>query len=236
MRFSDEMTKTNGIPELLAPAGSPDALRAAVDAGADAVYFGTEKYNARQRAGNFDGTAITESIKTLKSYGVKSYITVNTQLRNDELRDAEDMIIRLWNCGADAFIISDAGLAALLHSEAREIELHASTQMSAYSEYDAAYLEKAGFSRMVCPRELSGKQIVSLCHKSPIDIEMFVHGAHCVSFSGQCMLSYAMGGRSGNRGTCAQPCRLPFSSDGCESDHVLSLKDMCLAEIGRAHV
>jgi putative protease len=219
----------NRIPELLAPAGNFAALTAAVEAGADAVYFGSENFNARQRAGNFTSDELKKAIELCHAFGVKSYITVNTQLYGKELDSALDEIYQLYLLGSDAFITADEGLAAVIRERWPEIELHASTQMSCYSRYDAGYLRKAGFSRMVCPRELTYDQIRKLCRDSPIDIEMFIHGAHCVSFSGQCLMSFVMGGRSGNRGTCAQPCRLPFHSSDVSSDHALSLKDMCLA-------
>ena len=224
--------KTNFLPELLAPAGSPDALAAAIEGGADAVYFGSVKFSARMRAKNFDENEITDAVALCRAYGVRSYITVNTRVRDTEMDEVMDTVARLYEAGADALIVADLGVASLVRQQFPDIELHASTQLSGCSSADAVQLSKLGFTRMVCPRELSLRQISLLCSQSPIEIEMFVHGAHCVSFSGQCMLSYAMGGRSGNRGECAQPCRLPYKICGtaCNpSEYPLSLKDMCLA-------
>lgn len=224
--------KTNFLPELLAPAGSPDALAAAIEGGADAVYFGSVKFSARMRAKNFDENEITDAVALCRAYGVRSYITVNTRVRDTEMDEVMDTVARLYKAGADALIVADLGVASLVRQQFPDIELHASTQLSGCSSADAVQLAKLGFTRMVCPRELSLRQISLLCSQSPIEIEMFVHGAHCVSFSGQCMLSYAMGGRSGNRGECAQPCRLPYKICGTacnSSEYPLSLKDMCLA-------
>ena len=217
------------MPELLAPAGSPEALDAAIEAGADAVYFGSGDFNARMRAKNFSDVELTAALRKCAEYGVKSYVTVNTRLRDSELPAALELCERLYLDGATALIVADAGLAALIKEATPSFELHASTQTSGHSVRDAVEFSKMGFSRMVCPREASLAEIRSLCASSPVEIEMFIHGAHCVSFSGQCLMSYAMGGRSGNRGMCAQPCRLPFSFEGVGDSHPLSLKDMCLA-------
>lgn len=224
-----ESTDSGRLPELLAPAGSPEALDAAIEAGADAVYFGAGDFNARMRAKNFSDSELTSALRKCAEYGVKTYVTVNTRLRDPELSAALELCKKLYLDGATALIVADAGLAALIKEAAPSFELHASTQMSGHSARDAEELMKMGFSRMVCPRETSLSEIRSLCAASPIEIEMFIHGAHCVSFSGQCLMSYAMGGRSGNRGMCAQPCRLPFSFEGVDDPHPLSLKDMCLA-------
>ena len=224
------MTRDPGhLPELLAPAGSPEALDAAIEAGADAVYFGAGDFNARMRAKNFSGEELSDALKKCAGYGVKTYVTVNTRLRDAELPKAMELVRSLYLCGASALIIADPGLASLIKRTIPSFEIHASTQLSGHSAADAAELQKMGFSRMVCPREMSLAEISRLCRNSPIEIEMFIHGAHCVSFSGQCLMSFALGGRSGNRGMCAQPCRLPFGTKGVDDDHVLSLKDMCLA-------
>ncbi|MBQ4044476.1 MAG: U32 family peptidase [Clostridia bacterium] len=227
-------SETDFLPELLSPAGSPEALAAAIEGGADAVYFGAEKFSARMRAKNFTDTELADAVSLCRAYGVRTYITVNTRLRDAELPAMMDVVGALYENGADALIMADLGAAALVRQKYPEMELHASTQLSGCSSEDARMLASLGFSRMVCPRELSLRQISLLCGASPIDIEMFIHGAHCVSYSGQCMLSYAMGGRSGNRGECAQPCRLPYRVCGMEgastSEYPLSLKDMCLAE------
>ncbi len=224
---------TDFLPELLAPAGSPEALAAAIEGGADAVYFGAVKFSARMRAKNFSDTELYDAIALCRAYGVRSYITVNTRLRDGELPEMLDTVGILHDAGADALIMADLGAAAMVREKYPALELHASTQLSGCSAEDARVLHTLGFSRMVCPRELSLRQISLLCGASPIEIEMFIHGAHCVSYSGQCMLSYAMGGRSGNRGECAQPCRLPYSiscaAGASKNEYPLSLKDMCLA-------
>lgn len=216
------------LPELLAPAGSMAALEAAIDAGADAVYFGADAFNARMRADNFSLEEARQALALCRAFGVKAYITLNTRLTDRQLPQAAALADALWQAGADAFIVADAGLADVLRRQIPGIELHASTQMSAHTEYDGAALQAAGFSRMVCPRELSYDSLSRLCTRSPIPIEMFIHGAHCVSFSGQCLMSAVMGGRSGNQGSCAQPCRLPYTL-GKKTGYPLSLRDMCLA-------
>lgn len=217
------------LPELLAPAGNMASLEAAIDAGADAVYFGADAFNARMRADNFTFEETGQALSLCRAFGVQAYITLNTRLTDRELPEAVALARRLWGAGADAFILADAGLAALLREQIPGVQLHASTQMSAHTEFDAEALEKMGFSRMVCPRELSKTSLARLCSRSPIPIEMFIHGAHCVSFSGQCLMSAVMGGRSGNRGSCAQPCRLPYTL-GKKSGYPLSLRDLCLAK------
>ena len=222
----------NKLPELLAPAGSPEALQAALEGGADAVYFGGELFSNRMRAKNFTLDELESAILLCASHGVASYITMNTRLRDREFAEATSLARRLYEAGATAFITADLGLAAYIREALPGAELHASTQMTGVNSLDAASLKELGFSRMVCPRELSYPELCRLVKESPIEIEAFVHGAHCVSVSGQCLMSWAMGGRSGNRGECAQPCRLPyrgsFANCGCLS-HPLSLKDMCLA-------
>lgn len=223
------------LPELLAPAGSPEALAAAIEGGADAVYFGGELFSNRMRAKNFTEEELENAILLCASHGVSSYITMNTRLRDRECAEAYRLARRLYEAGATAFITADAGLAAYVRDNLPGIELHASTQMTGVNSLDAEAFADMGFSRMVCPRELSFKELVRLVQESPIEIEAFVHGAHCVSVSGQCLMSWAMGGRSGNRGECAQPCRLPYRvaggyGKGNASFHPLSLKDMCLAE------
>ncbi|MBR6917728.1 MAG: U32 family peptidase [Clostridia bacterium] len=217
------------LPELLAPAGSPEALDAAIEAGADAVYFGASDFNARMRAKNFTEAEFASALKKCAEYGVKTYVTLNTRLRDAELSSALDVAKNAYLEGASALIVADAGLAREIKRAIPPLELHASTQMSGHSAKDAGAFYKMGFSRMVCPREMTRREIEALCEQSPIEIEMFIHGAHCVSFSGQCLMSYALGGRSGNRGMCAQPCRLPYKAEGVASSHPLSLKDMCLA-------
>ncbi|MBR4932941.1 MAG: U32 family peptidase, partial [Clostridia bacterium] len=218
-------------PELLAPAGSPEALSAAIEAGADAVYFGGALFSNRMRAKNFTDDELCSAIALASAYGVKSYITVNTRLRDRELSDAVSMAKELYSAGADAFIVADTGLAVALKNTLPSVELHASTQATGINSLDGEALKSLGFSRMVCPRELSMEELFRLVKDSPIEIEAFIHGAHCVSLSGQCLMSWAMGGRSGNRGECAQPCRLPYklSCGKVKTGYPLSLKDMNLA-------
>ncbi len=222
--------KNNSLPELLAPAGSPEALAAALKNGADAVYFGANSFNCRMRAHNFSSEAIKRAIDDCKKSGAKSYITLNTKIKDIELDDALALAKDLSEAGADAFIVSDPGLSRLIHKKYPDIELHGSTQFTANSSFDAVALQDLGFSRLVSAREMSRDQIKKLTAASPIDIEIFVHGAHCASLSGQCLASFAMGGRSGNRGDCAQPCRLPYTlAKNKAPAPLLSMRDMCLA-------
>lgn len=213
------------LPELLSPAGSPEALRAAVAGGADAVYFGAKSFSARSFAENFDEDAIKNAVCYCRALGVKTYMTVNIQLSDRELGEAAETIFRAYRYGVDSFIVADVGLANYVHMVCPEIELHASTQATGLNVYSADELKKIGFSRMVAPREISRRDLEILIKNSPIETELFVHGAICVSCSGQCLMSSVIGGRSGNRGECAQPCRLPYGKSG----YALSLKDMCLA-------
>ncbi|MBR6708707.1 MAG: U32 family peptidase [Clostridia bacterium] len=218
----------NRLPELLAPAGSPDALAAAIEGGADAVYFGAAAFNARMLAENFGGDALADAVARCHAYGVKAYITLNTLVGDREmeacLRTAEDA----YRAGADALIVADLGVAAMLRRHIPDLQLHASTQAAGHNAAAAKLLGDMGFTRMVCARELSREDLRQLVAESPIEIEMFIHGALCVSHSGQCLFSSLVGGRSGNRGACAQPCRLPYTVGGREA-YPLSLRDLCLA-------
>ena len=215
------------LPELLAPAGTRRALEAAVCAGADAVYFGAKSFNARASAENFTDEQIKDALKYLKTLGVKSNITMNTQLYEGELFDALRDVETVLNAGADAIITADLGLASLIKKYFPEAELHASTQVCGENAENAKMLERLGFSRMVAAREISLESLKILTETSPIETEIFVHGALCVSHSGSCLMSSVIGGRSGNRGECAQPCRLPYKCKGCE--YPLSLRDLSLA-------
>lgn len=217
------------LPELLLPAGSPVSLEAAIEAGADAVYFGARSYSARARAGNFDEKDISGAMRLCRAYGVRAYAAVNTRIRDAELGDALNLVEFLLSEGADALIVADAGLGAMIRRTfGEDVELHASTQLTPVSSYDASALAELGFSRVVAPRELTLGALAELCRKSPVGIEAFIHGAHCVSLSGQCLLSSVIGGRSANRGECAQPCRMQYVC-GKRSGALLSLADMCLA-------
>ena len=229
------MTNKKPLPELLAPAGSYESLRAALAAGADAVYFGHSAFSNRMRAKNFTDDGIREAIKLCHDCGAAAHITVNTRVRDREEGELMALVDLLYG-GApetrpDALIVADFGVAALIKKAYPDAVLHASTQTSLSSPADCEVLRELGFSRLVIPRELSAREIGDLVkHAAPTEIEMFIHGAHCVSLSGQCLMSFVQGGRSGNRGECAQPCRLPFSTDEDQTERDrLSLADMCLA-------
>lgn len=213
--------------EILAPAGSAEALVAGVRAGANAVYLGGKAFNARRNAGNFNNEELKEAVRYCHSHGVKVYITVNTLVNDSEIEGMLDFVKFAMECSADAFIVQDLGLSQVLRSCFPEIRLHASTQMSVLNPEGFLMLERLGFSRAVLPREMSLEEIRRVREKTSIELEAFVHGALCMCVSGQCYLSSAIGGRSGNRGLCAQPCRLPFSADGSRSCD-LSLKDLSL--------
>ncbi len=219
------------LPELLSPAGSPEAFKAAIDGGADAIYMGGASFNARIGAENFTADGISEAVKLAHAYGVKVYQTVNTQIFDRELDAFLSAAEHSVRAGMDAFIVSDLGAAQILRERFPEIELHASTQMSVHNTSGANYLYERGFSRVVPARELCRADIEKMARECGAEIEIFIHGALCVSHSGQCLFSSLVGGRSGNRGLCAQPCRLPYVAEGqraCDK-YPLSLKDMSLA-------
>lgn len=212
------------IPELLAPAGSPEALKAAVAAGADAVYFGASLFNARMSAKNFSERELAAAIDYCHSHGVACHITLNTLIFDRKEKEALALAETLCRAGADALIVADLGFARTLHRHFPELPLHASTQCSIHNSDGAALLASLGFSRVVVARELDRDNLAALCRTSPLPVEVFLHGALCVCQSGQCLLSSFLGGRSGNQGACAQPCRMPYNGG-----YPLSLKDLCLA-------
>ena len=214
------------LPELLAPAGTPEALAAALDAGADAVYFGGTDFNARLRAANFTPEAMREAVKLCHAFGAKAYLTLNTLVTDRELPRAVEAAEEAYLCGIDALIVADLGAASAIHRHLPDFELHASTQCAGHNAAAAAELKKLGFTRMVIARESSAEDMRTFLAESELELEVFVHGALCVSHSGQCLFSSLVGGRSGNRGECAQPCRLPDA----RGKYPLSLKDLCLAE------
>ncbi|MBE6535899.1 MAG: U32 family peptidase [Ruminococcaceae bacterium] len=230
---AEDIRARRRLPELLSPAGSYEALTAAIEGGADAVYIGGVAFNARINAKNFTYEEMKKGIALAHSYGAKVYIAANTLVYDRELdeflRAAEDA----YKGGADALIIADVGAAREV-AKRIPIELHASTQMSGHGLESARVLADVGFSRMVCAREMSKEDIAAFTRTSPIEAEVFVHGALCVCHSGQCLFSSLVGGRSGNRGECAQPCRLPYEKNGKNGkngkSYPLSLKDLCLAE------
>lgn len=215
------------MSEILAPAGSFDALIAAVRCSADAVYLGAENFNARGNAQNFDRETLTEAVKYCHERNVKVYLTLNTLISDEELSEAEELISFCGEIGIDAFIIQDLSLVERVKKLAPHVHLHASTQMTVQTVEGIKFLEGLGFSRVVVPRELTRDEIKFLSENTDAELEVFVHGALCMSVSGQCYMSAVLGSRSGNRGLCAQPCRLPFSADGTGSCD-LSLKDNSL--------
>ena len=224
--FAEKFLIFDMKPELLSPAGSPAALEAAIAAGADAVYFGAQAFNARKNASNFNDEELQRAVSLCRLYGVKTNIVLNTQLYGAELSQAIALAEKLLSYGADAFIVADIGLAKELLRLFPGVSLHASTQCTGQNALSARALAEIGFERMVAPRELLLNDIQTLCKSSPIETEIFIHGALCVSHSGQCLMSSMIGGRSGNRGECAQPCRLPYKT---KNPYALSLKDLCLA-------
>ncbi len=216
--------------ELLAPAGSMEALRAAVCNGADAVYLGADTFNARMNARNFSAADLQEAVVYCHVRGVKVHLTLNTLVLDREMPRAAELIRLAASCGIDAFIVQDLGVVSLCRQLAPDVPIHASTQMSIHSLEGVMEAAALGCSRVVLARELPAEEIAHICKKSPVEIEVFVHGALCMCYSGQCYLSSVIGRRSGNRGQCAQPCRLPYGYGRFESTrYPLSLKDNCLA-------
>ena len=201
------------LPELLAPAGSPEALEAAIAAGADAVYLSGKRFGARKFAANFDEQALAQAIDYAHLRGVKVYVTVNTLIREPELSDVAEYLLRLYEMGTDAVLLQDLGAALLARRIVPELEKHASTQMTIHNREGALWANHAGFKRVVLAREVNLDEIKEMKKETAaqgIGLEVFVHGALCYSYSGQCLLSSAIGGRSGNRGMCAQPCRKSY--------------------------
>ncbi len=214
--------------ELLAPAGSMEALRAAVQNGANAVYLGSGAFNARQGAKNFTPQMLAEAVKYCHVRGVAVHLTLNTLVSDKETGDVCTLIRQATASGVDAFIVQDLGVVQLCRQIAPEIPVHGSTQMTVHSLPGVLFCAAAGMSRVVLSRELSRDEIHYICKNSPIEIEVFAHGALCMCYSGQCYLSSAIGGRSGNRGRCAQPCRQSYGYGRHDNQYPLSLKDNCL--------
>ena len=204
-----------GLPELLSPAGSPEALEAAITAGADAVYLGGSRFNARMNAHNFDTAALREAVSYAHRMGSRVYLTLNTLVWDRELTDAVEAAYEAACAGVDALIIADMGAASLIHHALPALPLHASTQFSGHNAAAGRLLSGQGFSRFVIARETSLTDLAYAVENNPLEVEVFIHGALCVSHSGQCLFSSVVGGRSGNRGECAQPCRLPYGCEGC---------------------
>jgi len=202
------------IPELLMPAGGPEQLRAAAANGADAVYMSGSMFTARANARNFSDQEIAEAIEFAHLHGVKVHITQNTLIKDGEIKEALKHAVRMYELGADALILQDRGLASLIKKVIPDMPLHLSTQGTAYDASGVLSAVESGFSRVILSRELSLDEIREIKKQSPIEIETFVHGAICICYSGQCHMSDFIGGRSGNRGACAQPCRLPYELCG----------------------
>ena len=217
--------------ELLSPAGSMEALRAAVQNGADAVYLGYGEFNARRNAKNFTVEELQEAISYCHVRGVQVHLTLNILVSDREMRQAAEVIRTAANLGVDAFIVQDLGMVQLCRQLAPSVAVHASTQMSIHSLEGVLQAAEMGCSRVVLARELSREEIAFICKNSPVEIEVFVHGALCMCYSGQCYLSSVIGRRSGNRGQCAQPCRMAYGYGRYEeSRYPLSLKDSCLVD------
>ncbi len=234
------------LPELLAPAGSPEAFRAAIAAGADAVYLSGKRFGARKFAANFSEEEIEESIRFAHARGVRVYVTVNTLIHDSEIAGTIEYLIRLYSIGVDAVLIQDIGIAALAHEIMPGLLIHASTQMTIHNAEGVRWAAEQGFSRIVLARELSLAEVERIAHDTRdtgVGLEVFAHGALCYGYSGQCLLSSVIGGRSGNRGMCAQPCRKPYTlvtgpMDACgrpervqalpsRGGYLLSPKDLC---------
>ena len=214
--------------ELLAPAGSMEALRAAVQNGANAVYLGCGQINARQSAKNFTPQTLAEAVKYCHVRGVAVHLPLNTLVSDKETPDVITLIRQAAQCGVDAFIVQDLGVVRLCREIAPDVPVHGSTQMTIHSLPGVKLCAAWGFTRVVLSRELSREEIRYICANSPIEIEVFGHGALCMGYSGQCYLSAAIGGRSGNRGRCAQPCRQSYGYARWQNRQPLSLKDNCL--------
>ncbi len=218
------MKRKTSLPLLLSPAGGEAAFMAAVAAGADAVYLGGNAYNARAYAENFDEETLARCIALAHAHGVGVHVTLNTLLTDKELSGAVAWAERLWAIGADALICADVGLISILREHLPDMPIHASTQLSLHSTAGAEEISDLGFETVVMAREMDRDNLAHVCDRATATIESFAHGALCVSYSGQCLFSSLVGGRSGNRGACAQPCRLPYGNG-----YPLSLKDLSLA-------
>lgn len=220
------MTDNKRSIEILAPCGSYDILETAVKAGADACYIGGSKFGARAYAQNFDTDSIIKAIDYSHIHGTKLYLTVNTLFKNNEIEELYDYLLPYYKAGLDAVIVQDLGAFRYIRELFPDINIHCSTQMNITSSHAAAFMKKLGASRVVTAREMSLDEIKKLKSRVDIEVETFVHGAMCYSYSGQCLMSSLAGGRSGNRGRCAQPCRKCY-----DGEYILSMKDMCTLEL-----
>lgn len=224
----------NSEIELLSPAGDFDCLKAAVQNGADCVYLGANSFSARASAKNFNDCQLKDAIEYCKIRGVKTNLTLNTLIKDSEFSEAFNLAKKAYEYGIDAIIVQDLGLAKILIKNFPKLPIHASTQMSVHNLQGALILQNLGFSRIVLSRELSIQEIEYICQNTSVEIECFIHGALCISYSGQCLFSSLIGGRSGNRGTCAQGCRLPYelveNYKTLEKGYLLSPRDLCSLE------
>lgn len=213
--------------ELLAPAGNINIFKAVIEAGADAVYVGGSMFGARAYANNFDEEELLYAIDYAHLKGVKVYLTVNTLLKNDEIEKLYDYLLPFYERGLDAVLVQDLGALKLIHDRFPDLAIHTSTQMTVTGIDGVEFLKQFGVQRVVMAREVSLAEMKEIHEKCGMEIEAFVHGALCYSYSGQCLFSSMLGGRSGNRGRCAQPCRLPYCVGNKKDTYILSLKDMC---------
>lgn len=213
--------------ELLAPAGSLEILKGVIESGADAVYVGGSMFGARAYANNFTEEELLEAIDFAHLRGVKVYLTVNTLIKNSEFSKLYDYLLPYYKRGLDAVIVQDIGVVKVIHEYFPSMEIHTSTQMTVTGADGVRFLSQFGVTRVVMAREVSLAEMKRIHEETGMELEAFVHGALCYSYSGQCLFSSILGGRSGNRGRCAQPCRLPYTVEGKKDEYILSLKDMC---------
>lgn len=213
--------------ELLAPAGSLEILKGVIESGADAVYVGGSMFGARAYANNFTEEELLEAIDFAHLRGVKVYLTVNTLIKNSEFSKLYDYLLVYYKRGLDAVIVQDLGVVKAIHEYFPSMEIHTSTQMTVTGADGVRFLSQFGVTRVVMAREVSLAEMKRIHEEIGMELEVFVHGALCYSYSGQCLFSSILGGRSGNRGRCAQPCRLPYTVEGKKDEYILSLKDMC---------
>lgn len=213
--------------ELLAPAGNLEILKGVIESGADAVYVGGSMFGARAYANNFTEEELLEAIDFAHLRGVKVYLTVNTLIKNSEFSKLYDYLLVYYKRGLDAVIVQDLGVVKAIHEYFPSMEIHTSTQMTVTGADGVRFLSQFGVTRVVMAREVSLDEMKRIHEETGMELEAFVHGALCYSYSGQCLFSSILGGRSGNRGRCAQPCRLPYTVEGKKDEYILSLKDMC---------
>lgn len=213
--------------ELLAPAGNLEIFKGVIESGADAVYVGGSMFGARAYANNFTEEELLEAIDFAHLRGVKVYLTVNTLIKNSELSKLYDYLLVYYKRGLDAVIVQDIGVVKAIHEYFPSMEIHTSTQMTVTGADGVRFLSQFGVTRVVMAREVSLAEMKRIHEETGMELEAFVHGALCYSYSGQCLFSSILGGRSGNRGRCAQPCRLPYTVEGKKDEYILSLKDMC---------